>query len=85
MTVPLTMMTENDMTTRPPISLDGTVHWHRSVFLSNFRRCPPHSPTIFANLRVFILNFDRYVIIDDFQNEIVNRDFNLKIIDLRRL
>ena len=67
-------MTQNNTTTRPLIGLDGTVHRRRSVFLSNFRRCPALSPTISINFRVFVLNFDCYVEIDDLQIEIVITD-----------
>ena len=64
-------MTENNTTTRPPVSLDRAIHPRRSVvLLSNFRRCPVLGAPISFNLCVFVLNLDGYVEIDDLQIEI---------------
>ena len=35
--------------------------------LSHFRRCPVLGAAVFVNLRVFTLNFDSYVEVDDLQ------------------
>jgi hypothetical protein len=67
-------MMQNNTTTRPPVGLDGTIHRRRSILLPNFWSCPALRAAIFVDLRVFILNFDSYVEIDDFQVEIAVTD-----------
>jgi hypothetical protein len=42
--------------------------------LSHFGRCPVLGATISINHRVFILNFDSYVEVDDFQVKIAVTD-----------
>lgn len=64
----------DDLLFQPSIGLDGTIHRHWSVFLSNFRRHPAHSAAIFVDLHVFTLNFDSCVEINDFQDKIAVAD-----------
>jgi hypothetical protein len=59
---------------QPPVSFDGTIHRRRSVLFPNFRRCPALRAAIFVDLRVFILNFDSCVDINDIQVEIAVSD-----------
>ena len=78
-------MAKNNTATRPPVGLDGTISRLRAVvFLSNFRRCPTLGAPVSFYLRVFILNLDSYVEIDDLQieiaitNKIVRLDISMR-------
>lgn len=59
-------MSEKDMSTSS-IGSDRAIIWRRSVLLSNFGRRPALGAAIFVAHRIFVLNLDSYVEIDDLQ------------------